>query len=91
MPTTSVRHNPLHGWPLATGVLLDARRPGRVLGALPGAAPVPGAPGIVDFAAASLSARRVGNAWLVVRGGSGTRQRLRVLEALRISRLDLRG
>jgi hypothetical protein len=44
----------------------------------------------VDFASASLSARRVGNAWIVVRGGSGSRQRLRVLEALRISRFDLR-
>ena len=80
----------LHGWPLATGVLLDARRPGQVLGTLPGAQPVPGVPGAVDFPAAQLSARRAGNAWLVIRGGSGTRQRLRVLEALRISRLDLR-
>jgi hypothetical protein len=81
----------LHGWPLAAGVLLDARRPGQVLGALPGARAVPGVPGVVDFATASLSARRAGNAWLVVRGGSGSRQRLRVLEALRLSRLDLRG
>ena len=81
----------LHGWPLETGVLLDARLPGQLLGSLPGAQPVPGVPGTVDFAAASMSARRVGNAWLVVRGGSGSRQRLRVLEALRIDRLDLRG
>ena len=80
----------LHGWPLATGVLLDARRPGHMLGALPGAHPVPGLPGVVDFPGAHLSARRIGNAWLVVRGGSGTAQRLRVLAALRISRLDLR-
>lgn len=80
----------LHGWPLGTGVLLDARRPGQVLGALPGARPVPGVPGAVDFANARLSARRIGEAWLVVSGGSGSRQRLRVLEALRISRLDLR-
>jgi len=80
----------LHGWPLATGILLDARRPGQVIGPLPGARPVPGAPSVVDFASASLSARRVGNAWIVVRGGSGSRQRLKVLEALRISRFDLR-
>ena len=80
----------LHGWPLATGVLLDARRPGQALSPLPGASPVPGVPGAVDFPSASLSARRVGDAWIVVRGGSGNRQRLRVLEALRISRLDLR-
>jgi hypothetical protein len=52
----------LHGWPLATGVLLDARRPGQVLGPLPGARPVPGVPGAVDFPSASLSARRIGNA-----------------------------
>ena len=80
----------LHGWPLATGVLLDARRPGQTLGALPGTQPVSAVPGAVDFPSAQMSARRVGNAWLVVRGGSGSRQRLRVLEALRISRLDLR-
>lgn len=80
----------LHGWPLATGVLLDAHRPGRVLDPLPGATPVSGAPEVVDFPSAALSARRIGNAWLVVRGGSGSRQRLQVLEALRISRLDLR-
>ncbi len=57
---------------------------------MPGASPVPGVPGVVDFPSASLSARRDGDAWVVVRGGSGSRQRLRVLEALRISRLDLR-
>jgi hypothetical protein len=79
----------LNGWPLATGVLVDARRPGQALAALPGTKPVPGVAGTVDFASANLSARRVGNAWLVVRGGSGSRQRLRVLEALRISRLDV--
>ena len=81
----------LHGWPLAVGVLLDARRPGKVLLPLPGAAPVSGDPGMVDFPAASLSARRIGNAWLVVRGGSGTTQRLRVLQALGIRKLDLGG
>jgi hypothetical protein len=80
----------LHGWPLAAGLLLDAGRPGRVLGSLPGANPVPGVAGAVDFPGARMSARRVGNAWLVIRGGSGSRQRLRVLEALRIDRLDLR-
>jgi len=80
----------LHGWPLATGVLVDARHPGQVLGALPGAHAVPDVPDVVDFPGAQLSARRIGKAWLVVKGGSGSRQRLRVLEALRINRLDLR-
>jgi hypothetical protein len=37
----------------------------------------------------SLTARRVGNAWLVVQGGYGLAQRVQVLGALRISKLDL--
>jgi hypothetical protein len=80
----------LKGWPLAVGVLLDARRPGQILGPLPGAAPVPGDPNTVDFPSAGLSARRIGSAWLVVRGGSGRTQRLRVLEALQVSRIHVR-
>ncbi len=38
----------------------------------------------------SLTAKRVGNAWLVVQGGSGLAQRVQVLNDLRISKLDLR-
>jgi len=37
----------------------------------------------------SLTAKRVGNAWLVVQGGSGLAQRVHVLNALRITKLDL--
>jgi hypothetical protein len=37
----------------------------------------------------SLTAKRVGNAWLVVQGGSGLPQRVQVLNALRITKLDL--
>jgi hypothetical protein len=37
----------------------------------------------------SLTAKRVGNAWLVVQGGSGLAQRVHVLNALRINQLDL--
>ena len=37
----------------------------------------------------SLTAKRVGNAWLVVQGGYGLAQRVQVLNALRISKLDL--
>jgi hypothetical protein len=80
----------LHGWPIVAAVLLDARHPGAVPGSIPGTRPVPGEPDVVDFAGASLSARRVGDAWLVVQGGSGTRQRTSVLRALRIKKLDLR-
>ena len=37
----------------------------------------------------SLTAKRVGNAWLVVQGGAGLAQRVQVLNALRITKLDL--
>ena len=90
----------LHGWPVQAGVLLDGHRPGRVLGPIPGARPVPGQPGMVDLATGhfpsslfsrnfGVTAKRVGNAWLVVQGGSGLAQRVQVLNALRISKLDL--
>jgi hypothetical protein len=79
----------LHRWPLVAAVLLDARRPGQSLGPIPGAKPVPGLPDIVDLEGGSLTARRIGNAWLVVQGGSGAAQRRQVLAALRISKLDL--
>ncbi|HZU45689.1 MAG TPA: hypothetical protein VFA16_00310 [Mycobacterium sp.] len=83
----------LHGWPLQVAVLLDGRQPGQVLGPIPGARPVPGQPNIVNLAAGqppgSLTAKRVGNAWLVAEGGSGLAQRITVLNALQISKLDL--
>jgi hypothetical protein len=37
----------------------------------------------------SSTAKRVGNAWLVAEGGSGLAQRITVLNALEISKLDL--
>jgi hypothetical protein len=80
----------LRGWPLDIGVLLDARRPGRALGAIPGAKPVAGDPDLVNFDAGQLSARRQGEAWLVVEGGSGAAQRFQVLRALSITKVDLR-
>jgi hypothetical protein len=80
----------LHGWPLLVGVLVDARRPGQVLGAIPGAQPVTRRPGTADFEAGNLTARRSGYAWLVVQGGHRLAQRLRVLDALRISKLTVR-
>ena len=77
-----------------------AIRPGQVLGPIPGARPVPGQPGMVNLATGQfpsslftrnfgVTAKRVGNAWLVVQGGSGLAQRVQVLNALRISKLDL--
>jgi hypothetical protein len=90
----------LDGWPLLVGVLLDGHRPGQVLGPIPGARPVPGQPGIVDLPSGQfpsslftrnfgVTAKRIGNAWLVAQGGSGLAQRVQVLGALRISKLDL--
>jgi hypothetical protein len=80
-------HYYLHGWPLTAAVLLNAQHPGAPPGPLPGATPVPGATEMADFPAAGLSGRRIGDAWLVVSGGSGTAQRLHVLAALRITKL----
>jgi hypothetical protein len=48
-----------------------------------------GSPETADSPQFSLTAKRVGNAWLVVQGGSGLAQRLQVLNSLRISKLDL--
>ena len=90
----------LHGWPLQVAVLLDGRQPGQVLGPIPGARPVPGQPEMVNLATGQfpsslfsrnfgVTAKRVGNAWLVAQGGSGLAQRLQVLNSLRISKLDL--
>jgi hypothetical protein len=85
----------LHGWPLEVAVLLDAAQPGRVLGPIPGAQPVLGHPGVVTVPAdqfpGSLTAKQVGQAWLVVQGGASPAQRLRVLSALAIAKLALRG
>jgi hypothetical protein len=90
----------LHGWPLDVAVLLDGHHPGQVLGPIPGARPVPGQPEVVSLATGQfpsslftrnfgVTAKRVGNAWLIVQGGSGLAQRVQVLNALRISKLDL--
>jgi hypothetical protein len=83
----------LRGWPLDTAVLLDARQPGRALDPIPGGIPVAGHPGFVNLVLGSgpgsMTARRIGNAWLVVAGGAGLAQRLEVLGALRITKLAL--
>jgi hypothetical protein len=90
----------LHGSQIEAAVLLDGHHPGQVLGPIPGARPVPGQPGIVDlptgqfptslgFRNFGLTAKRVGNAWLVARGGYDLAQRVQALNALQISKLDL--
>ncbi len=86
-------------------ILLNAHHPGARPPGLWGSIAVPGHPGVVEIAqpelfagenaSAPLYARRVGNAWLVVQARPGfapnpsPSERLRVLEGLRITRLDL--
>jgi hypothetical protein len=75
----------LHHWPLDAAILLDAADPGAPPAAIPGLTPVRcehsyfNGPG--DFKG-ELTATRIGDAWLVVAGGSGLDQRMEVLRHL---------
>ncbi len=75
----------LHHWPLDAAILLDAAHPGTPPAAIPGLTPVRGEHGYFngpgDFKG-ELTATRVGDAWLVVAGGSGLGQRMQVLRHL---------
>jgi hypothetical protein len=79
----------LDRWPLRAAVLLDAHDPGGTLTSIPGARAVPGHPDTVNVPLGTLpgaiTARREGNAWLVVQGGRNETQRLQALRALRIT------
>jgi hypothetical protein len=80
------------GSALAAAVLLDAAHPGAPPAMLPDMAPVPGRPGIFnreDVAGGGLTARRIGNAWLVVEGTNGLRQRVTAILALSIGPIKL--
>jgi hypothetical protein len=63
--------------PLRATVVLDAAHPRARATALPDFKAVRGAPGF--FSEGSLTARRYGNAWLIVGQGSGLAQRMRLL------------
>lgn len=79
-------------WPIDAAILLNASHPGARPGPIPGAKPVRGDPRTVNApsgAATGLTARRVGNAWLVVSGGRSLAKRLEALHALSIGRLSL--
>jgi hypothetical protein len=78
----------LHGWPLDTAILLDAAHPGAPPAAIPGLRAMATESGYFDGPGdfhGDLTATRVGNAWLVVAGGSGPSQRVEVLRHLSIS------
>ena len=67
---------------LDVAVLLDAAHPGTLPAAIPGLEPVSGARGFFDGPGAfqgDITATRRGATWLVVAGGSGPAQRIRVL------------
>ncbi|MDQ6842456.1 MAG: hypothetical protein M3025_08555 [Actinomycetota bacterium] len=79
----------LHRWPITAAVLLNAQHPELPVGPIPGLVPVAGAPGVYTSQDAgawgALTARRVGDAWLVLSGGRDLAQRIAVLQALRVS------
>ncbi len=80
-------------------VVLDAKHPGAGPAPIPSAVPLPDHPGVVERAAtgllggplvpsfagaAAITARRIGNAWLVVKSTGTTAQRLSLLNQLTI-------
>jgi hypothetical protein len=83
----------LDGSQLEVAVLVNAKDPGHDLGPIPGARAVPNHPDTVNVPAGSnlgsLTARRIGQAWLVVQGGASVAQRLTVLHAIGIHKLAL--
>jgi hypothetical protein len=84
----------LRGSWFKAAVLLDAKQPGTPPAALPDMRAVPGAPGFFDragaFGSQDLTARRVGDAWLVVQGEVSVSLRVRALRALRVGAIDVR-
>jgi hypothetical protein len=77
----------LNNWPLLSGVLLDGGHPGAAPASLPAMSPLPGHPGIVvaPGAEGQMVARRIPKAWLVVDGGKDLKQRLTLLQHLRVT------
>lgn len=72
-------------WPFDAAILVDAQHPGAVPAPLPGMTPVSGAPGYYDAPAQwreAGTARRLGDAWLLLAGGRDLAQRLEVLRHL---------
>jgi hypothetical protein len=79
-------------------VLLNASNPSAPAPALPYMRPLAGHPGILnnaelplpDALSNGMTARRAGNAWLLVTGGHNTQQRLAVLNQISLGPLNLR-
>lgn len=84
------------GATLTAAVLVNARSPTSAPAALFGASPVAGHAGLVNReedaglhtnTRIAFTARRERNAWIVVQGGRGLADRIRVLRALRVARI----
>ncbi len=84
------------GTTLTAAVLVNARSPTSAPPALFGASPVAGQPGLVNreedtglhsSTRIAFTARRDGDAWIVVEGGRGLAQRIEAVHALRIARI----
>ena len=83
---------------LTAAVLVNARSPKRAPPALFGASPVANQPGVVTreevtglhrSTRIAFTARRDGNAWIVVEGGRGLAQRIRALRSLHVARIQV--
>jgi len=79
LPCVSVEYQ-LRGIPLQALVLLNAADPGTRATALPDFEAVHGSPGFLDEG--GLTAKRTGNAWLIVGQGSSVAQRVALLRHL---------
>jgi hypothetical protein len=79
------------GYAMRTAVLLDAASPGRTMPArMPGLLPIPQAPGLFNGAGTiegPMTAKREGNAWIVVAGGGRNSEeaRIRLLRHLKVT------
>jgi hypothetical protein len=75
----------VHNWPLETAILLDAGHPGRPPAQIPGMHAIAESTNVVEAPGdwhGQITATRTGDAWLVVAGGNGPKQRLEVLRHL---------
>ena len=77
----------LDGWGLTVAVLLNAQHPGEPVGPVAGHQGVVTTTHVTGFGA--ITAELHGNAWLLVQGGRDLAQRLQVLGALQIRRIQL--
>ena len=86
------------GTTLTAAVLVNAKSPTRAPPALFGASPVAGQPGLVNreehtglrsSTLIAFTARRDGDAWIVVEGGRGLAQRIRALRSFHVARIEV--